>query len=303
MAYSIEYQILTGIINVLNRTLLINYNEFTMMKNSFCIAFLLVIFASCQTTEQIIYTSNNTLNSTLWMQTAAEYEALGYQAYNISSSLLETAYNDSSWTASLEQGDSYASLPPAIILDLDETAIDNLFYEARMILDNSSFDPDTWNSWVREREAEAIKGAVELIGKADSMGVSVFYITNRDASVQESTEQNLRNLGFPISEGAVMSNGGQPSWTSAKTERRKLVADNYRILMLFGDDLNDFLPARGISIDKRKALVKEHRNKWGVKWFVLPNPNYGSWERALYTGDEEEKFQQTKLDLLDDKRN
>ncbi|WP_340103975.1 5'-nucleotidase, lipoprotein e(P4) family [Rhodohalobacter sp. 8-1] len=276
------------------------------MKKYFTGFAVLFLLASCGTADVATdsYYSNNTLYSTLWIQTAAEYEALTYQAYNTSVRLLPVALDDSFWTASLEQGESFADLPPAIILDVDETVLDNSYYEARGILDETGYDPDTWNAWVREMEAEAIKGAVELTSQADDMGISVFYITNRSADVQSATEQNLRDEGFPVAEGAVMSNGGRPDWTSAKTERRQLVADDYRVLMLFGDDLNDFVSARGISINQRKQLVEEHRDKWGYKWFVFPNPNYGSWERALYTGDEQtdEERQQSRLDRLETKR-
>lgn len=274
------------------------------MKRRFPLYILIVLFASCQTAEVAVKNADNSLNSTLWIQTAAEYEALSYQAYNTSCRLLETALEDSSWTASLEQRENYSDLPPAIILDLDETAIDNSFYEARGIIDNTNFDPETWNEWVREREADAIKGAVELTTRADELGIAIFYITNRDADVQEDTEQNLKNLGFPVAEGSVMSNGGRPEWTSAKIQRRSVVAADHRVLMLFGDDLNDFLPALNISIEERKERTVEHKNRWGVQWFILPNPNYGSWERALYTGDEEteEERQQTRLNRLETKR-
>lgn len=274
------------------------------MKNSLPLLIFLLLFTSCQTTDMAMDTTNNTLYSTLWIQTAAEYEALSYQAYNTSAALLETALNDSSWTASLEQGESFTDLPPAIILDLDETALDNSFYEARGIIDQTAFHPETWNSWVNEKKAEAIKGAAKLTSRADELGIAVYYITNRDVAVQDATVQNLQNLGFPVAEGAVMSNGGRPEWTSAKTERRIFVAQNHRVLMLFGDDLNDFLPARDISLDERKDRVEEYKEHWGVKWFVLPNPNYGSWERALYTGDEEtdEERQQTRLNRLETKR-
>lgn len=276
------------------------------MKKWFAGLSLILLFVSCGTADVATDSnySNNTLYSTLWIQTAAEYEALTYQAYNISERLLPVALDDSSWTASLEQGESFENLPPAIILDVDETVLDNAYYEARGILDKTGFDPETWNSWVREMEAKAIKGAAELTTQADEMGIAVFYITNRSADVQAATEQNLRDEGFPVAEGAVMSNGGQPNWTSAKTVRRQLVADDYRVLMLLGDDLNDFVPARGISIDDRKELVEEHRDKWGFKWFVFPNPNYGSWERALYSGDEQtdQERQQSRLDRLKDKR-
>ena len=274
------------------------------MKYSLSLLSFIFLFASCQTHKAVTDYSNNTLYSTLWIQTSAEYEALTYQAYNTSARLLPVALEDSSWTASLEQGDAFADLPPAIILDVDETVLDNAFYEARGIIDQIGFDPETWNAWVREMEAEALKGAAELTSQADDMGVSVFYITNRDAAVQAATEQNLRDQGFPVSEGSVMSNGGRPEWSSAKTERRQLIATNYRVLMLFGDNLNDFLPARGISIDERDLLVEEHKEKWGFKWFMFPNPNYGSWERALYTGDEEtaEEEQETRLNRLQTKR-
>lgn len=261
--------------------------------------------SGCRSSQQAVDYSNNTLYSTLWLQTAAEYEALSRQAYNTAESLLPIAMKDSSWTASLEQEDPYFDKPPAIILDLDETAIDNSFYEARVILDKSGFDSVSWNNWVREMEAASIKGAVELTSKAETMGIAVFYITNRDAEVQVYTEQNLRDLGFPVADGSVMSNGGRKEWTSTKTERRKWVAGRYRVLMLFGDDLNDFVPARDISIKERKLLVEQYPEYWGIRWFVLPNPNYGSWERALYTGQEqtEEELQQTRLNLLEDKRN
>ena len=274
------------------------------MKYSLSLLSFVFLFASCQTAKVSTDTSNNTLYSTLWIQTAAEYEALTHQAYNTSARLMTFALRDSSWTASLEQEAAYGELPPAIILDVDETVLDNSFYEARGIVDNAGFDPDTWNAWVREMKAEAIKGAVSLTTQARDLDVAVFYITNRSAEVQQATEENLREQGFPVSDGSVMSNGGQPEWTSAKTVRRQLVADDYRVLMMFGDDLNDFVPARGLTTEQREALVQDHSNMWGYKWFVFPNPNYGSWERALYTGEEEsaKEEQESRLNRLETKR-
>lgn len=281
-----------------------NHYKTNRMKKSLPVLLLFLVLTACQSTNSTLDTSQKTLYSTLWIQTAAEYEALTHQTFNTSAGLLDVALSDDEWTAVPDQSVAGDNLPPAIILDVDETVLDNSFYEARGILDKTGFDPETWNSWVREKKAEAIKGAVQLTQKADSLGISVFYITNRDASVQESTEQNLRSHGFPVTQGAVMSNGGRPNWTSAKTERRQLVADAHRVLMLFGDDLNDFVPARGITIEERKELVGRHRNKWGVKWFIFPNPNYGSWERALYTGNEESEKERhkTRLNRLQDKR-
>ncbi|MFU8811463.1 MAG: 5'-nucleotidase, lipoprotein e(P4) family [Balneolaceae bacterium] len=242
----------------------------------------------------------NTLYSTLWIQTAAEYEALSLQAYNAAERKLPEAIEDRSWTAAVEQGDGYEDLPAAIIFDLDETVLDNSFYEARLIHDDENFDPEAWNNWVREERATALEGAVRFINRAAELGVELFYITNRDAEVVEETEANLRALGIPVAEGSVMANGAQPNWTSLKVQRRTEVTENHRVIMIFGDDLNDFAPARNLSLEDRRALVHEHVDKWSVKWFMLPNPNYGSWERNLYTGDEQNELerQQRRLDML-----
>ena len=230
---------------------------------------------------------NQTLFATLWTQTAAEYDALTLQAYQTAERMLDLALADSGWTASLEQQPGYENLPPAIILDVDETVLDNSYYQARIIRDRQSYDPDTWNDWVREADATALAGALDLTQAASEAGIAVFYITNRDAQVEQETVQNLRESGFPVADGSVLTNGARPGWTSAKTARRTFVAQNHRILMLFGDDLNDFLPARSISVEQRDRLTEEHREKWGVQWFILPNPVYGSWERALYYGTDD----------------
>ena len=221
--------------------------------------------------------------STLWIQNAAEYKALSRQTYYTAERFLQYALDDDQWTASLEQGENYENLPPAIVLDVDETVLDNSYYQARLILNNESFSPDTWNQWVNETQATAIEGAVSLTNFADSLGIKIFYVTNRDVSTEKETIENLRKIGFPLSDNirTVLTNGARKDWTSAKTERRKWIAGRYRILMLFGDDLNDFLYAKNTTMDERDQMVAEHSDKWGYQWFMLPNPVYGSWERAL----------------------
>ena len=120
------------------------------MKNFLAGLGLVILLASCRSAEPVTDYSNNSLYSTLWIQTAAEYEALSHQAYNTSQMLLPLALEDSTWTASLEQGEGYGSLPPAIILDVDETVLDNSYYEARGVIDKTGYDSETWNAWVRE---------------------------------------------------------------------------------------------------------------------------------------------------------
>lgn len=230
-----------------------------------------------------------TTSATLWVQNSAEYQALTTMVYKTALSNLALAIEDSYWTAYPNQeNQAIRKLTPAIILDVDETVLNNAAFQARMIKQNSSFDPEKWNNWVMEAKAGAIPGALEFTKRAAKEGVLIYYITNREAKVEEGTRKNLAKLGFPLAQNGdrILSKNERPNWTSAKTERRAFVAQNHRILMLFGDDLNDFISAKDMSQKKRTQLVEEHKDKWGEQWFILPNPTYGSWESALYNFDD-----------------
>ncbi|PAU95494.1 5'-nucleotidase, lipoprotein e(P4) family [Aliifodinibius salipaludis] len=245
-----------------------------------------LLFTSCSSSSTL---QHPTTSATLWAQNAAEYKALTTSVYNTALSNLGMAIEDSYWTAYPKQEDQkMRKLPAAVILDVDETVLDNSPFQARMIKQKSSFDPEQWNDWVMEAKANPIAGAVEFTQRAADHGVAVFYLTNRETKVEEGTRQNLKKLGFPLSENQdrILSNNERDNWTSAKTERRAYVAKNYRIIMIFGDDLNDFVPAKGISQQERSELVENNSSKWGKFWYVLPNPSYGSWENALYNFDD-----------------
>jgi len=244
------------------------------------------LFASCSSSSTL---QHPTTSATLWAQNAAEYKALTTSVYNTALSNLGMAIEDSYWTAYPNQEDQKIhNLPPAIILDVDETVLDNSPFQARMIKQNSSFNPQKWNDWVMEAKANPVPGAVKFTQRAANQGVAVYYLTNREAKVEEGTRQNLKDLKFPIAENEdrILSNNERENWTSNKTERRAYVAKNHRVIMIFGDDLNDFVPAKDISQKERAKLVESNRDKWGKFWYVLPNPVYGSWENALYNFDD-----------------
>jgi len=249
--------------------------------------YLTIAFFSCAVTSQILYSvSRNddpSLMATLWVQNSAEYDAITIQTYKQAESNLLKALKDSSWTASVEQASAYSKLPPAIILDIDETVLDNSYYQARLILDNKSYSDESWAKWVYESNATAIKGAVQFTQMADSLGIRVFYVSNRNANLYTDTIQNLEIHGFPLEDKipVVLLKGERATWTSSKVNRRKWIAARYRILLMVGDDLNDFIPAKELEPRKRKQIIEEYQNYIGTKWFILPNPVYGSWEQTL----------------------
>lgn len=246
-------------------------------------AFFAATLATAQQAVPVPDGSHENLNSVLWSQTAVEHEALCRQAYRQAADLLPRALKDRRWTAALEQRDKYSRLPPAVILDIDETVLDNAPAQARDVLADREFTLTDWRAWVEEAAAPALLGAVEFTREAYRRGVMVFFVTNRDAAEEPATRRNLERLGFPLDAtiDTVLTRGEKPEWTSDKGTRRQEIARLYRILFLIGDDLGDFISGARSSTDARTALVQPHSDRWGRQWIVLPNPMYGSWEAAL----------------------
>ena len=229
-------------------------------------------------------TAHENLNAVLWMQTALEYEASALQAYRLAQQQLDAALADRSWTAALEQQADASTLKPAVIVDVDETVLDNSYYQARLIRDATSYHTSTWDPWVLEARATAIPGAVEFARFAAARGVTIFYVTNRTANLEAATRKNLAAVGFPLSDAVdtVLARGERPEWqASGKSSRRAHVARDYRILLLIGDDLGDFVVDAGGSPEERRVRTAAQAGWWGQRWIMVPNPTYGSWERGI----------------------
>lgn len=248
--------------------------------------------------------ANENLHSVLWTQTSVEFAAVTKQTYRMATFRLDEALADTGWTASLEQQEmsSYGLLRPAVVLDVDETVLDNSRYQARLVLENQEYSTSTWQDWVREENATAIPGALEFVREAERRGISVVYLSNRRAATEESTRANLRALGFPVADefDAIISRGERPEWDSSDKESRRIaVAERFRIIMLIGDNLGDFMSDVERSVEARREMAEQYDDYWGERWFMLPNPQYGSWEGALFDYD----YSGSREDRLRAKRN
>ena len=279
-----------------------------------------LLIAGCATTpgpatsdspENPVPVAHNNMNSVLWVQTAAEYEGNTLTVYSAASQQLASLQSQSGVTADLDQAAAYgcvagvhcdalaaAGLIPAVVLDVDETVLDNSPYQAALVVGDTSFDPVGWDAWIAERSAAAVPGAVSFIEAAQAAGVAVIYMTNRacgqregsqeDCPQRSDTLENLKLAGFPSpgENDLLILRGERPGWdTSEKQSRRAFVAERYRMIMLIGDDIGDL--ASGIKADspgERAAFVKAHESLYGVHWFQLANPTYGSWIRSLGRG-------------------
>jgi acid phosphatase len=236
-----------------------------------------------------------------WVASAAEYDALTLQAYQNATQRLDELIADKHSSA-LPGQQGMASLPTAVILDVDETAISNIGFQVQL---DGGFSHEAFDYWQQNNPAGRIAGAPEFIQAARDKGVTVFFITNRPCQERDFapgpcpqkaiTLQDLAEGGIETDADHLMLVGERPEWTREKRFRQELVGREYRVIMLIGDDLSDFLPcvrAKPVSAcaaataDDRKNATLQHAEYWGVRWHILPNPMHGSWTSYI-SGDGE----------------
>ncbi|HUK31450.1 MAG TPA: HAD family acid phosphatase [Candidatus Acidoferrum sp.] len=232
------------------------------------------------------------LNAVLWFQTSVEYQASAAQTYHSAETALLRGLRDPHWTSALEQTSNFEKLPPAVILDLDETVLDNSPYEARLVATGEPYSEAAWTKWANEENAGLVPGAMHFLKFARAKGVATIYITNRTcdaANPDDTLVKVLHKLELPTEPIAGRLFCSRDKNEKDKTARRAMCAAKFRILLLFGDQLGDFLqiPPESATLDGRQKLYDAHQAMWGERWFQLPNPMYGSWETAAgHTLDE-----------------
>jgi len=210
-------------------------------------------------------------NAVLWQQTSGEYRALAFQAYNFARLSLKEAL----W-------DQANGKPNCVIVDADETILDNSAFQGHEIKKGVSFDPADWAKWTAMGVADTVPGALAFLKFAASKNVETFYVTNRDETDYAGTLKNLQKYGFPNADAAHLL---VKTTTSDKEQRRQKVLEKYNILLLCGDNLSDFSNVFYREGKDTKQQVDIAQQLFGKKFIVLPNPMYGDWEKPLYNGD------------------
>ncbi|MFK5856618.1 MAG: 5'-nucleotidase, lipoprotein e(P4) family [Bacteroidota bacterium] len=260
-----------------------------IIKYLFVFILLTGVISGCKTQAQVSSKADNDylMMATLFQQKAAERRALSYQAFNMARLMFDNQMRMAGLTKTL-----------AIIVDIDETVLDNSPFEAKSILENSDY-PTYWNEWCKLAKAEPLAGSVEFLNYAKSKGAVVFYITNRKINLLEPTLKNLKDKGFPFAdkEHILMRTDD-----SNKESRRNTVEANHHVFLLMGDNLGDFMHIfDDKSIDERFALTDKYKKEFGRRFIVLPNPMYGSWVNELFNNNfdlsKEEKIEIFKKQL------
>jgi 5'-nucleotidase (lipoprotein e(P4) family) len=207
----------------------------------------------------------------LWTQTSGEWRALSYQAFALARMSLDRDL----------RANRRSRMKRAVIVDVDETVLDNSPYQAMLVKTRRAYESKSWNDWCQRVEAAAIPGAVEFLRYAYSRGVRVFYVTNRRESEKQCTAQNLKKVGFPdVSDQTVLVRVD----ISSKQPRRDGVARKHRVVLLIGDNLNDFAEIfeKSKTIDTRLGATTLNKSNFGTRFIVVPNVMYGAWEDAIY---------------------
>jgi 5'-nucleotidase (lipoprotein e(P4) family) len=246
------------------------------------------------------------LHANLWMQTSAEYQALCRQTF--SSALREI--KQAAKKAKHRQGRPVGpdKKPLAVVADLDETILDNARFQSAMDAAvwadgmDIGYTPKRWEQWERDNAEEVglVPGAGPFIAEVEKLKVVMVFISNRLERLKDNTIRALVHNG-------INTQGLQDSLearlllkeeTSNKQDRIKQVEVKYHVVAYLGDNLADFPGEPEQTQDLAQQLAARRKNVdsaadlWGTRYFMLPNPVYGSWDQIL------PKTVKERMDLL-----
>jgi 5'-nucleotidase (lipoprotein e(P4) family) len=201
-----------------------------------------------------------------WVRDAAEFHAVVLQTYRAATGRVE------------EQAAARTAGSWAVILDADETVINNLQYQIERGRLGLGFTPESWNAWVKRREATPLPGAARFLARVRELGGRIAIVTNRLGSECDDTEAVFRAHAL-MYDVMLCRPDGTPSDKNprfAAVERGQAfgLAAPLDVVVVIGDNIHDF---PGLS-QQTRAGGDAAFGDFGVRFFLVPNPMYGSWQ-------------------------
>lgn len=243
------------------------------------LAFSAVVLAGCatgstSTTAPVAPSVDEVYHEALhWSRGAAEHRAIFEQTYALATQRLERLADNrepGTW---------------AVSVDADETLVDNSLYEVEINQRGETFNLESWSEWVQRRSAPALPGAVAFTARVKELGGVVAVVTNRRAHNCAATADNLRQVGVAFDvvlcraeerekepRWDALSAGAADAWPEAQRNGTDPLPE-LAVLLWLGDNVGDF-PLQ----DQEIRHSAEPLSEFGNRFFVFPNPMYGSWE-------------------------
>ena len=202
-------------------------------------------------------------NDVRWVRNSSEYKSLCHQVYSQAIYKLEKKIKHNKFSLNTRQNNY------AVIMDLDETVLDNSDYQVDLFDKNQTFNMDSWATWVEKEEAKLVPGAQKYINHLRKNNIQIIFISNRMHARLKSTKNNMKKLGI-FSEHDIYLLRKDKS--DKKQIRRNEVFsatgrmnefDEFTVIQYLGDAMGDF--------NSKKY------DRFGVDQFILPNPMYGKW--------------------------
>ena len=224
------------------------------------------------------------VDAALW-QLSAEARACFIQAFNLATLRFDQA---------LEEYPDVENL--AVIADIDDTLVDGVMYTAD-VLQDGEWTNEAFGKSLASEACKPLPGAVEFMNYVVDNGGHVFYVTNRVSSLREVTFEAMEELGFPmVDEDHIFIR--EDGMASSKESRRNAIEKDYQVVMILGDNLEDFADLFPVTegVQARRDAVDELYDLWGDKFIIFPNAVYGDWEKAVYKYDKSKSLEERMQD-------
>ncbi len=231
----------------------------------------LTVHAETISDHPSIYAKTITISenrSNQWMK-SLEYNLLCQQIFQNAKNRIDKLELSNTHSVMLE-AQTKLNLPLAIITDIDETILLNYEFQIETRKRGGKFSYDLFEEYITKKTAIATQGSIKYYQYLASKGIKVIYISNRHISSKDKTFEHLKELGYPIKDkNDLLLKGEMPEWKSDKSSRRLYIGSKYRVIQMFGDSLRDFSDG--------EEDILQNKDKFGLSWFIIPNPTYGTW--------------------------
>lgn len=199
-----------------------------------------------------------------WANKSAEYRANLIQVYHWAEERLEELIVD-------RQPGTWA-----VALDADETVISNIEFEIELRQANDNYEEADFGAWTASRAATPLPGSLGFLARVRDLGGKIAIVTNRREENCPDTEANFREQSIP--HDVILCRGDdrekEPRWEKVRNGTGSPDLPPLDIVMWLGDNIQDF---PGLDQDLRFEDEDAH-HRFGVDFFIMPNPMYGSWE-------------------------